>query len=134
MILMYSSKIINNNSHDKTTTSRARYSRNDSSDDDNLHTDRYKQEKWYPDVAPRGDERQERMHTEKRIHDLEDDVKELEAVNKRLKEEQKIIRRRYVVQVREISETPMGGQAMWLYWPIWSLNSVGIICSLATSF
>ncbi len=81
MILMYSSKIDDDNSRDKTTASRARYSRNDSSDDDNLHTDPYKQEKWQPDVALRGDERQERMRMEKRIRDLEDDVKELEAVN-----------------------------------------------------
>jgi hypothetical protein len=74
------------------------------------------------------------MHAEKRIRDLEDDVEELEAVNKRLKEELKIIRRRYVIKVREISDTPMGGQAMRLYWPIRSPNSVGIICSLTTSF
>ncbi len=59
MTLMYSSKIDDDGSRDKTTTSRARYSRNDSSDNDNLHTDHYKQEKWQPDVAPRGDERQE---------------------------------------------------------------------------
>jgi hypothetical protein len=39
MTSMYSSKIDDDNSHDKTTTSRARYSRNNSSDDDNLHTD-----------------------------------------------------------------------------------------------
>ncbi len=89
MTLMYSSKIEDDYSCDKTTTSRARYSRNDSSDDDNLHTDRYKQGKQQPDVAPRGEERQEQMRTEKRIRDLEDDVKELEAVNKRLKEELK---------------------------------------------
>jgi hypothetical protein len=86
---MYSSKIDDNDSRDKTTTSRARYSRNDSSDDDNLHTDHYKQGKRQPDVAPRGDERQEQMRTEKRIRDLEDDVKESEVVNKRLKEELK---------------------------------------------
>ncbi len=89
MTLMYSRKIDNNNSHDKTTTSKVRYSRNDSSDVDNLHTDHYKQGKWQPDVAPRGDERQEQMHAEKRICDLEDDVKELEVVNKSLKEELK---------------------------------------------
>ncbi len=82
---MFSSKIDNDNSRDKTITSRARYSQNDSSDEDNLHTDNYKQGKQQPDVAPRGDERQERMHTEKRIRDLEDDFKELEAANKRLK-------------------------------------------------
>ncbi len=46
MILMYSSQINNDNSRDKTTTSPVRYSRNDSSDNDNLHTDRYKQGKW----------------------------------------------------------------------------------------
>jgi hypothetical protein len=89
MTLMYSSKINNDDSRDKTTTSRARYSRNDSSDNDNLHTDHYKQGKQQPDVATRGDERQEQMRTEKRIRDLEDDVKELEVVNKRLKEELK---------------------------------------------
>ncbi len=37
MTLMYSSKIDNDDSHDKTTTSRVWYSRNNSSDDDNLH-------------------------------------------------------------------------------------------------
>ncbi len=84
MTSMFSSKIDDDNSHDKTTTSRARYSRNDSSDNDNLHTDCYEQGKWQPDVALRGDERQERTRAEKRIRDLEDDVKELEAVNKRL--------------------------------------------------
>ncbi len=89
MTLMYSSKLDDDNSRDKTTTSRARYSRNDSSDNDNLHTDQYKQGKRQPDVAPRGDERHERMRAEKRIRDLEDYVKELEAVNKRLKEELK---------------------------------------------
>ncbi len=86
---MYSSKNDKDGSRDKTTTSRAWYSRNNSSDDNNLHTDQFKQGKQHPDVAPRGDERQERMHMEKRIRDLEDDVKELEAVNKRLKEELK---------------------------------------------
>jgi hypothetical protein len=89
MTLMYSRKINNDNSRDKTTTSRVWYSRNKSSDEDNLHTDHYKQGKWQPDVAPRGDERQEHMRAEKRIRDLEDDVKELEVVNKRLKEELK---------------------------------------------
>ncbi len=59
MNLMYSSENDNDNSCDKTTTSRAWYSRTDSSDNDNLHTDHYKQGKWQPDVAPRGDERQE---------------------------------------------------------------------------
>jgi hypothetical protein len=89
MTLMYSSEIDDDDSRDKTTTSRVRYSRNNSFDDNNLHTDHYKQGKQQPDVAPRGDERQERMRAEKRIHDLEDDVKELEVVNKRLKEELK---------------------------------------------
>jgi hypothetical protein len=84
---MYSSKINDDNSRDKTTTSKARHSRNDSSDNNNLHTDYYKQGKRQPDVPLRGDERQEQMHVEKRIRDVEDDVKELEAVNKRLKEE-----------------------------------------------
>ena len=83
---MYSSKNDDDNSRDKTTTSRVHYSRNNSSDDNNLHTDCYKQGKRQPDVAPRGDERQERMPTEKRIRDLEDDVKKLEVANKRLKE------------------------------------------------
>ncbi len=92
MTSMYSSKNNDDNSRDKTTTSRAQYSRYESSDNNNLHTDRYKQGKRQPDVAPRGDERQEQMHVEKRIRDLEDDVKELEAMNKRLKEELKKIK------------------------------------------
>jgi hypothetical protein len=61
---MYSSEIDNDDGRDKTTISRVWYSRNDSSDDDNLHTDHYKQGKQQPDVAPRGDERQERMRAE----------------------------------------------------------------------
>jgi hypothetical protein len=89
MTLMYSSKIDDNDSRDKTTTSRARYSRKNSSEDDNLHIDRYKQGKWQPNVTPRGDERREQMRAEKRMRDLEEDVKELQAVNKRLKEERK---------------------------------------------
>ncbi len=86
MTLMYSSKNDNDDSRDKTTNSRAWYSRNDSSDDDNIHTDRYKQGKQQADVAPRGDER---MRAEKRKGDLEGDIKEIEVVNKRLKEELK---------------------------------------------
>ena len=53
MSSMYSSEDNNNDSRDKTTTSRARYSGKDSSDDNNNHTDRYKQGKQQPDVAPR---------------------------------------------------------------------------------
>ncbi len=34
------------------------------------------------------------MHTEKRVHDLEDDVKDLEAESKRLKEELKNSKKR----------------------------------------
>ncbi len=109
MTLMYSSKIDDNNSHDKTTTSRAWYSRNDSSDNNNLHTDRYKQGKWQPDVAPRGDERKEQMHVEKRIRDLEDNVKELEEVNKRLKEELK----NYKKKVRRSSKGDIRDSNGW---------------------
>ena len=65
MSLMYSSEDNDNDSRDKTTTSRAWYSRKDSSDDNINHTDRYKQGKQQPDVALRGDERQEQMHAEK---------------------------------------------------------------------
>ncbi len=110
MTLMYSSKIGDDNSRDKTTTSRARYSRNDSSDDNYLHTDRYKQGKRQSDVAPRGDERQEQMHVEKRILDLEDDVKELEAVNKRLKEELK----NYKKKVRRSSKGDIRDSNRWM--------------------
>jgi hypothetical protein len=109
---MYSSKIEDDYSCDKTTTSRARYSRNDSSDDDNLHTDRYKQGKQQPDVAPRGEERQEQMRTEKRIRDLEDDVKELEAVNKRLKEELK----NYKKKVRCSTKGEIRDSNGWMGW------------------
>jgi hypothetical protein len=94
MSLMYSSKEGEDGSRNKTTTSRARYSGKDSSDDDNNHTDCYKQGKRQPDVAPWRDERQEQMRTEKRVRDLEDDAKELEAENKRLKEELKNLNKR----------------------------------------
>jgi hypothetical protein len=65
MTLMYIIKNNDKGSLDKTTTSRAWYSMNNSSDNDNIHTDHYKQEKQQPGVAPRGDERQEQMHAEK---------------------------------------------------------------------
>jgi hypothetical protein len=109
MTLMYSSEIDDNDSHDKTTTSRARYIRNDSSDNDNLHTDHYKQGKRQPDVAPRGDERQEQMRTEKKMRDLEDDVTELEAVNKRLTEELK----NYKKKVRQSSKGDIRDSNGW---------------------
>jgi hypothetical protein len=74
------------------------------------------------------------MHAEKRIRDLEDDVKELEAVNKRLKEElknyKKKVHRSSKGDIREANEWT----GMRLYWPIKSPNSVEIICSLASSF
>ena len=79
------------------------------SDYDNLHTDRYKQGKWQPDMAPRGDERQVRMRTEKRIRDLEDDVKKIEAVNKRLKEELK----NYKKKVRRSSKGGIRNSNGW---------------------
>ncbi len=82
MSSMLSSKDDDNDSPDKTTTSRAQYSGKDSSDDDNNHTDWYKQGKQQPNVALRGDERQEQMPAEKRVRDLEDEVKILEAENK----------------------------------------------------
>ncbi len=94
MSLMLSSKDDDNNSPDKTTTSRVRYSGKDSSDNNNSHTDHYKQGKQQPNVALKGDERQERMCVEKRVCDLEDEVKILEAENKRLKEELKNLKRR----------------------------------------
>ncbi len=62
---MYSSKDDDNDGRDKTTISRMRYSGKDSFDDNNNHTDRYKQGKQQPDVALRGDERQEQMRVEK---------------------------------------------------------------------
>jgi hypothetical protein len=45
MTLVYSSKNDNDDSRDKTNTSGAQYSRNNSSDNDNIHTDHYKQGK-----------------------------------------------------------------------------------------
>jgi hypothetical protein len=59
MSSMSSSEDDSNNSLDKATTSRARYSRKDSSDNDNNHTDCYQQGKQKPNVALRGDERQD---------------------------------------------------------------------------
>jgi hypothetical protein len=85
MSLMSSSKDDDDDSPDKTTTSRAWHSGKHSSNDDNNHTDRYKQGKQQPNVALRGDERQEQMHAKKRVRDLEDDVKEFEVENKKLR-------------------------------------------------
>ncbi len=74
------------------------------------------------------------MRAEKRIRDLEDDVKELEAVNKRPEEELK----NYIKKVHRSSKGDirdsngqMGNEATLANK---SPNSVGIICSLATSF
>ena len=50
------------------------------------------------------------MHAEKRIRDLEDDVKELEAVNKRLKEELK----NYKKKVRRSSKGDIRDSNRWM--------------------
>ncbi len=79
----------NNNNHGVPSSSRDRLGGRGSLDDNDNYTDRYQRENWLPSLAPRMNKRQEQMHAEKRVRDLEYDLRELEAENKQLKLELK---------------------------------------------
>jgi hypothetical protein len=75
----------NNNNHGLPTSSRDRLGGKGSFNDNDNYIDRHRREIQLPSLVTRMNERQERMHSEKRIRDLEYDLRQLEAKNKQLK-------------------------------------------------
>ena len=64
----------NNNNHGVPTLSRDRLGGKGSLDNNDNYTDRHQCENRLPSLVPRMNERQERMHAEKRVCDLEYDL------------------------------------------------------------
>ena len=72
----------NDNNHGVPTLSRDRLGGKGSLDDNGNYTDRHRHENRLPSLVPRMNERQERMRAEKRVRDLEYDLRQLDADNK----------------------------------------------------
>jgi hypothetical protein len=79
----------NDDNYGVPTSSRDRLGGKGSFDDNDNYTDHHQRENRLPSLVPRMNERQERMRTEKRVRDLEYDLRQLEADNKQLKVELK---------------------------------------------
>jgi hypothetical protein len=85
----------NDNNHGVPTSSRDRLGGKGSFDNNDNYTDHYRRENQLPSLVPRMNKRQERMCAEKRVCDLEYDLRQLEADNKRLKVELKFSKKKY---------------------------------------
>ncbi len=85
----------NDNNHGVPTSSRDRLGWKGSFDNNDNYTDCHRHENRLPSLVPRMNERQEQMHAEKRVHDLEYDLRQLEADNKQLKVELKFSKNKY---------------------------------------
>ena len=85
----------NDNNHGVPTSSRDRLGGRGSLDDNDNYTDRHQRENWQPSLVPRMNERQEQMRMEKRVCDLEYDLRQLEEENKQLKVELKCSKKKY---------------------------------------
>ncbi len=73
----------NNNNHGVSIlSSRDRVKGKGSFDNNDNYTDHHQQENQLPSLFPRMNKRQEQMHVEKRVHDLEYDLRQLEADDK----------------------------------------------------
>jgi hypothetical protein len=79
----------NDTNHGVPTLSMDRLGGKGSFDDNDNYTDRHRHENQLPSFVPRMNERQEQMHMEKRVCNLEYDWRQLEADNKQLKVELK---------------------------------------------
>jgi hypothetical protein len=85
----------NDNNHGVPTSSGDRLWGNGSFNDNDNYIDRHRCENRLPSLVPRMNERQEQMHTEKRVRDLEYILRQLEAENKQLKVEIKCSKKKY---------------------------------------
>jgi hypothetical protein len=85
----------NNDNHGVSTLSRDRLGGKGSFDNNDKYTHRHQHENQLPISVPRMNKRQEQMRAEKRVRDLEYDLGQLEADNKRLKVELKLAKKKY---------------------------------------
>jgi hypothetical protein len=85
----------NNSNHGVPTSSRDRLGGKGSFDENDNYTDRHQCENRLPSLVSRMNERQEWMRADKRVHDLEYDLRQLEADNKRLNVELKFSKKKY---------------------------------------
>ncbi len=108
----------NDNNHGVPTSSRDRFGGKGSFDDNYKYTDHHWLENQLPSLVSRMNKRQEQMHAEKRVRDLEYDLRQLEANNKQLKVELKFAKQKKDVWVRRISEPVMNGHLTRQTWPI----------------
>ncbi len=67
---------INDNNHGVPTSSRDRLGGKGSFDDNDNYTDCHRCENWLPSLVPRMNERQEQMRAEKRVRDLEYEIRQ----------------------------------------------------------
>ncbi len=72
----------NVNNHGVPTSSRDRLGGRGSLDNNDNYNDRHQHENWLPSLVPRMNKRQEQMCVEKRVRDLEYDLRGLEVENK----------------------------------------------------
>ncbi len=91
----------NNNNYGVSTLSRDRLGGKGSFNDNDNYTDRHRCENRLPSLLPRMNKRQEQMRAEKRVHDLEYDLRQLEANNKWLKLELQFSRKKYRCSSKE---------------------------------
>jgi hypothetical protein len=101
----------NNDNHGVPSSSRDRLGGRGSLDDNDIYTDHHQRENRLPSMVPRMNERQEQMRTEKRVHDLEYDLRELEAENKQLKLELKCSKKKY----RRLSKKDIRNYNEWTF-------------------
>jgi hypothetical protein len=99
----------NDNNHGVPTLSRDRLGGKGSFDNNDNYTDRHQCENRLPSLVPRMNERQEQMRAEKRVRDLEYDLRQFEADNKQLKVELKFAKKNTYIRVMRISEPIMNG-------------------------
>jgi hypothetical protein len=71
----------NGNNHGIPTSFRDRFGGKGSFDNNDNYTDRHQRENRLPSSVPRMNKRQEQMRAEKRVRDLEYDLRHLEAEN-----------------------------------------------------
>jgi hypothetical protein len=84
-----------NNNNGVPSSSRDRLGGRGSLDNNDNYTDRHQRENQLPSKVPTMNKRQEQMRAEKRVRDLECDLRELEAKNKQLKLELKCSKKTY---------------------------------------
>jgi hypothetical protein len=85
----------NDGNHGVPTSSRDRLGGKGSFNNNDNYTDRHQRENRLPSLVPRMNKRQEQMHAEKRVPDLEYDLSQLEVDETQLKVELKCSKKKY---------------------------------------